>query len=78
MILFLGLKGFYNKLSRAKAGVRSKLAEQGVDPLDITGFDDVFEEISHPFNGLETAYKQEKYFKDSLSLVVSTAIAWFM
>ena len=67
-----GFEGLLQQtVSRAKAGVRSKLAEQGVDPLDITDLDDVFEEISHPFNGLETAYKQEKYFKDSLGLVVS-------
>lgn len=58
-------------VSRARADVRAKLTEQGIDPVDVTGLDEVFEKILHPFDGLETAYKQEKYFKDSLGLVVS-------
>ena len=75
MTLFLGLKDFYSKLSQARAGVRAKLAEQGIDPMDVAGLDDVFEEILHPFDGLETACKQEKYYKDCLGLVVSDT-AW--
>ena len=67
-----GFEGLLQQtVSRARAGVRAKLAEQGIDPVNVAGLDEVFEEILHPFDGLETAYKQEKYFRDSLGLVVS-------
>ena len=56
---------------RAKAGVRAKLAAAGIDPGAITGLNEVFEDVSHPFCGLETGYKQEKYFRDVLGLLVS-------
>ena len=39
---------------RAKAGVRAKLAAAGIDPGTITGLDEVFEDVTHPFCGLET------------------------
>ena len=68
-----GLEGLLQQtVSRAKAGVRAKLAEQGVSPADISGLDEVFDDIAQPFCGLETAFKQEKYFKECLGLVVST------
>lgn len=70
-----GFEGLLQQsVSRARAGVRAKLAEQGIDPMDVAGLDDVFEEILHPFDGLETACKQEKYFKDCLGLVVSDTV----
>ena len=58
-------------MSRAKAGVRTKLAEQGVSLADISGLDEVFDDIAQPFSGLETAFKHN-YFKECLGLVVST------
>lgn len=58
-------------VSRAKAGVRAKLAEQGIDPTIIGGMDEIFQEILNPFEGLETVHKQEKYFRECLGLVVS-------
>ena len=39
---------------RAKAGVRAKLATEGIDPDTITGLDEVFLDATHPFSGLET------------------------
>lgn len=56
---------------RAKAGVRAKLATEGIDPDTVTGLDEVFSDITHPFGGLETGFKQEKYFRDELGLLVS-------
>ena len=58
-------------VSRAKAGIRAKLAQQGIDPTSVHGLDDIFKEILNPFDGLETGHKQEKYFKECLGLVVS-------
>ena len=58
-------------MSRVKAGVRAKLAEHGISPTDVGGLDKVFTDILRPFDGLEIAFRQEKYFKDYLRLVVS-------
>ena len=58
-------------MSRAKAGVRVKLAQQGISPTDIVGLDEVFDGIFQPFGGLEAAFKQERYFTECLGLVVS-------
>ena len=45
-----GFEGLLQQtVSRAKAGVRAKLAEQGIDPMDVAGLDSVFEEVLHPF-----------------------------
>ena len=53
-----GFEGLLQQsVSQAKAGVRAKLAQQGISPTEIIGLDDVFEEIRHPFCGLEAAFK---------------------
>ena len=56
---------------RAEAGVWAKLAENGIDESSVNGLDDVFAELKTPFDGLETKFKQEKYFKTSLNMLVS-------
>ena len=68
-----GFEGLLQQtVSRAKAGIRAKLAQQGIDPTNVQGLEDVFQQILNPFDGLETGHKQEKYFKESLGLVVGT------
>ena len=59
---------------RAKAGVRAKLATQGIDLDSVTGRDEVFSDATRPFAGLETGFKQEKYFRDVLGLLVSVIV----
>lgn len=54
------------------AGVRAKLAAAGINGSSVEGFDEVFSNIRSPFEGLETQYLQEKYYCDSLGLVVIT------
>ena len=49
----------------------SKLAEAGIEPEAITGLDDVFDNVSDPFMGLETSHFQEKYYREKLGLIVS-------
>ena len=56
---------------RLQAGVKSQLAEVGVDPESV-GLEKVFKDIVDPFQGLETCHLQEKYFREELHLVVST------
>ena len=55
---------------RAKAGVRAKLAENGIDASSVCGLKDMFTELKTPFDGLEMKFKQEKYFKTSLNMLV--------
>ena len=62
-------------VSHVKAAIRAKLSDIDVDISDVPGFEDVFSELQQPFNGLETLSKQEKYFKDFLSLLVSYCIS---
>ena len=59
---------------RAEAGVRAQLAANGIDASSVNGLDDVFTELKTPFDGLETEFKQEKYFKTSLNMQVSILI----
>lgn len=59
---------FNHVIHRLHAGVRSKLAEIGVDE---TKLDEVFSDISDPFKDLETKHKQEKCFREDFKLVVS-------
>lgn len=62
---------FCQTIFRVQAGVSAKLADSGVDPSTIHGLDGVFEDVTNPFEGLETTYLQEKYFRNTLGLVVS-------
>ena len=56
-----------------KARVRAKLADEG---LTSTLCDDVFEDPIFPFNGIETAHLQEKYFQESLGIIVSYSLSF--
>ena len=51
--------------------VRDKFASVGVDPDDVEGLSEVFSNLPQPFEGLETCYKQEKYYREKMGLVVS-------
>ena len=53
-----------------KAGVSEKLCNTGVDPNSVEGLQEQFMELTDPYNGLETEYFQEKYFRDELGLIV--------
>lgn len=65
-------KGLFSQtIERVHAGVRARLAESGVDPDSIRGLDSAFENVVDPFDGIETCYLQEKYFRETLGLIVS-------
>ena len=55
----------------AETGVRAKLVENGIEGSNVKRLDNVFTEIKTPFDGLETEFKQERYFKKSLNMLVS-------
>lgn len=57
---------FEHTFTMLKAGVREKLASSGID----VEIEDVFENLAYPFDGLTTQHYQEKYFKESLTLIV--------
>ena len=61
-----GCKGlFTQKIDHVQAGVRAKLADT------IEGLDDIFKNVTDPFEGIETCHLQEKYFRETLGLTVS-------
>lgn len=61
---------FEQTTSMFVAEVSSQLAEKGLDP-DILNLDSVFSKFNHPFSELDTKFKQNKYFKEKLGLIVS-------
>ena len=63
---------FSHTVKRLSARVREKLSSTGIDVEDIDGLDQVFEDLPHPFEGLKTRFLQEKYYRESLGLVVGT------
>ncbi len=62
---------FSHTVHTLTATVRSKLATAGIDYQEIEGLPETFVNITSPFEGLETRFKQEKYYRDFLGLVVS-------
>ena len=65
---------FNHSVQRLLAGVRAKMAAAGIDYRDIDGLQEIFQEVPHPFEGLQTRHLQEKYYREFLGLVVSLAI----
>ena len=67
-----GCRGLFTQtIDRVQAGVRAKLAELGLDPDTIEGLDDIFKNVTDPFEGIETCHLQEKYLRETLGLIVS-------
>ncbi len=62
---------FERTTSMLLAHVRSHLAEKGIDS-ETLGLDSTFLPFDDSFAELDTKYKQDKYFKDTLGLVVSS------
>lgn len=65
---------FEHKVGRLKAGVSQTLAHFGVDPCDVDGLENVFDEATDPFAGLQTAYLQDKFISEELGSIVSWII----
>ena len=62
---------FDHTLTRVRAGVKERLSRSGIDPQDIDGLQEFFEEVEDPFSNLKTAYKQEKAFEKHFGYKVS-------
>ena len=60
-----------HSLSTVKASVRDVLGSAGINFSEVEGLDEAFQNVPDVFQGLETAYKQEKYFRENFNLVVS-------
>ena len=69
---------FQQTIQTVQAGVRSCLAENGVDPDNVAGLSETFSKLVDPFNGLDNKYKQEKYYKENLGLVVSNQLYYII
>lgn len=66
---------FQHTVSRLKAGVSRSFAEHGTESSVVEEIDHVFDDVSDPFDGLETAYLQEKFVVQDLGCIVSVRIA---
>lgn len=62
---------FSHTVQQLNARVRERLANAGVDVDSVEGLQEVFHDLPSPFEGLNTQHLQEKYYRDSLGLVVS-------
>ena len=62
---------FQQTVQRLKAGVQFKLAAAGVDEEVAGDVASVFDELSDPFAGLESQYKQNLYFTQEFQIPVS-------
>jgi hypothetical protein len=60
-----------HSLSSVKASVKDVLGNAGISFSDVEGLDEAFQNVPGVFHGLETTYKQEKYFRENFNLVVS-------
>ena len=65
---------FEHTVGRIKAGVKHKLSCSGIDPMEISGLDELFESVTDPFSGLETSYLQDKFVLEELGCIVSVKI----
>ena len=63
---------FSHSVQQLHARVREKLASAGIELNSVEGLQEVFQNVPSPFEGLETRYKQEKFYHETLQLVVST------
>ena len=62
---------FSHTVRQLQANVRAKLAAAGVDYRDVEGLPEIFDNVTSPFQELQTRYMQEKYYREFLGLVVS-------
>lgn len=68
---------FQKSVKMLKAGVEEKLCNAGVETNSVEGLQEQFLELTDPYNGLETEYFQEKYFRDELGLIVRNTFVVF-
>lgn len=61
---------FSYSVQQPHARVRERLASTSIEISSIDGLQEVFEDVPRPFDGLETMHKQEKFYTESLGLVV--------
>ena len=66
---------FQQTMQRVEAAVKAKVAESGYHPDSIDGLDAIIHDIADPFKGIETCHLQEKYYHETLGLIVSIKCA---
>ena len=63
-----------HSLVRLKSHVRERLSQSETNGDNADFLNDIYADFKDPFDELETCYKQEKYFKEELGLVVSLCL----
>ena len=59
-----------NSLAVVKASVKDSLGNAGMSISDIDGLNEAFTNVPDVFQGLETTYMQDKYFRDHFNFLV--------
>ena len=65
-------KIFKHTIGHVKAGVNECIARSGSDPSDIPNLTQFFSSIEHPFNGLDTAFIRESFYRKEFGCIVSS------
>lgn len=63
----------FRRSQEIKRVVWSTLSASGIDPDSVSGLTSVFDDEFDPFLGIETQYKQEKFFREEFGLLVSVS-----
>ena len=61
----------YQRSLQIKSQVWETLSASGIDPDAIDGLVSIFDDSFDPFYGMESQYKQEKFFREEFGLLVS-------
>ena len=62
---------FKYSVSRIQAGVSECLAKQGINSTEISELNEIYESVKDSFQGLNSTYLQEKFYREKLGCIVS-------
>ena len=62
---------FGSSFCAVKASLKDSLVRAGIDESAVQGLTSVFDNCPNPFDGLETSYMREKYYKTQFDVLVS-------
>lgn len=64
-------KVFRHTFGRIRAGVNEHIASYGIDPSDIPNLSEFFSSVEQPFQGLQSTYLQENFYRQQFKCIVS-------
>lgn len=67
-------KVFKHTMGRIRAGVNECIAKGGSDPNTVPNLSQFLNNVEHPFQGLHSAYLQEKFYRENFGCIVSLCV----